>query len=57
MAWPYYLGATGATTAHLAWQLGTADLNDPKNLAARFEANTWLGGVIFASAVAGRLLA
>lgn len=57
MAWPYYLGATGATMAHLAWQLGTADLNDPQNLAARFEANTYLGGVIFASAVAGRLLA
>ena len=27
------------------------------NLARRFEANKWLGGVVFASAVAGRLLA
>jgi 4-hydroxybenzoate polyprenyltransferase len=57
MAWPYYLGATGLTTLHLAWQLGTADLEDAGNLARRFEANKWLGGVVFASAVAGRVLA
>lgn len=57
MAWPYYLGATGLTTAHLAWQLGTADLEDKENLAARFEANKWLGAAVFASAVAGRVLA
>lgn len=57
MAWPYYIGATGLTTAHLAWQLGTADLDDRENLAARFEANKWLGALVFASAVAGRVLA
>ena len=56
MAWPYYVGATGLTGAHLAWQVWTADLEDSENLWRRFEANKWLGAVVFASAVAGRVV-
>jgi 4-hydroxybenzoate polyprenyltransferase len=53
LAWPFYVG-TGLTAASLMWQLGTAELNNPVNLAARFEANKWVGGVVFGSIVAGR---
>jgi len=53
LAWPFYVG-TGLTAGSLMWQLGTAELNNPVNLAARFEANKWVGGVVFGSIVAGR---
>ena len=55
LSWPFFVG-TGATAAHLAWQIASADLEDSKNLWARFESNKWVGMGIFASVVAGRVL-
>jgi 4-hydroxybenzoate polyprenyltransferase len=55
LAWPFYVG-TGLTASHLAWQIATADLGDPKSLAERFESNKWVGGLVFASIVGGRLV-
>ena len=50
----YSLGVTGAY-AHLLWQIKTADLNDPHNLAERFRSNAKVGGVVFGSIVAGKM--
>jgi 4-hydroxybenzoate polyprenyltransferase len=49
----YAGGVTGAY-GHLLWQINTADLNNnPNNLAERFRSNTVVGGIIFASILAG----
>ncbi|TDH68849.1 hypothetical protein CCR75_001421 [Bremia lactucae] len=50
--WPYFFGLGGGA-AHLAWQVNSADLNDPKNLQARFASNKWFGALIFASILMG----
>ena len=52
---PYYYLGCGAAGAHLFWQVATADLNDPKNLADRFKSNTTVGAIIFASCIAGNI--
>ncbi|MBB4211963.1 4-hydroxybenzoate polyprenyltransferase [Rhodothalassium salexigens DSM 2132] len=56
MAWPYYLGVA-ATAAHLAWQTARLDIDDPTRCLDLFRANTGLGWVPFAGAVAAGLLA
>ncbi len=53
LAWPFF-ASTGLTAAHLLWQLRSAELDNAANLAARFEANKWLGGLVFGGIVAGR---
>ncbi len=50
----YSLGVTGAY-AHLLWQIKTADLDDPHNLAERFRSNAKVGGIVFGSIVAGKM--
>ena len=50
----YYAGCTLAWT-HLTWQIVTADLNDSSNLAERFKSNQYVGGIVFASIVAGTI--
>jgi 4-hydroxybenzoate polyprenyltransferase len=50
----YALGVTGAY-AHLVWQIRTADLNDPHNLAERFRSNAKVGGIVFGSILAGKM--
>lgn len=52
---PYYYLGCSAAGAHLFWQVATADLNDPKNLADRFKSNTTVGAIIFASCIAGNI--
>jgi 4-hydroxybenzoate polyprenyltransferase len=52
----YSIGAT-ASFAHLLWQIRTADLNDPTNLAARFRSNSTVGALMFASFTAGSYFA
>jgi 4-hydroxybenzoate polyprenyltransferase len=47
----YGVGVTTAY-AHLIWQIQTADFDNPHNLAQRFQSNTIVGGVVFASIVA-----
>lgn len=49
---PFYVGV-GGVGAHLLWQIWTANLNDPKNLWARFCSNRYTGALIAASIVAG----
>jgi len=44
-AWPFHVGLA-AFAAHLAWQVETADLGDPANLAARFRANAHVAPVV-----------
>ena len=53
---PYY--ALGVSTAygHLVWQIQTAELNNPQNVAERFRSNTTVGAIVFGSIVAGKLL-
>ena len=55
MAWPYFAGA-GAATAHMLWQVHTADLEDRWNLTTRFVSNKWTGLAVFAGAVASNLV-
>lgn len=50
----YTTGVTGAC-AHLLWQIRTADLSDPHNLAERFRSNAKVGGIVFGSILAGKL--
>ena len=50
----YALGVTGAYT-HLLWQVRTADLSDPHNLAKRFRSNAKVGGIVFGSILAGKM--
>lgn len=54
MSLAYSLGVTAAYS-HLIWQIQTADLDNAHNLAQRFRSNTTVGGIIFASIVAGKL--
>jgi 4-hydroxybenzoate polyprenyltransferase len=46
---PVYV--TGCTIAfsHLLWQIYTAKLHDPTNLAKRFQSNNYVGGIVFLS--------
>ena len=50
----YAAGITGAY-AHLVWQIRTADLSDPHNLADRFRSNAKVGGMVFGSILAGKM--
>jgi len=50
----YYMGMASAWS-HLTWQIATAELNDPQNLAKRFRSNQLLGGIVFSSIVAGNV--
>jgi len=50
---------TGSTVAygHLLWQIKTAELNNPQNLAERFRSNSTVGAILFASLAAGKYFA
>ncbi len=50
--------AAGVTAAygHLVWQIETADLDDPHNLAERFRSNATVGAIVFGSVLAGGVL-
>ncbi|KAL7529612.1 hypothetical protein ACHAXR_004964 [Thalassiosira sp. AJA248-18] len=54
---PYYYCGVSAATAHLLWQIYSADLNDSKNLAYRFRSNNLVGWMVFGSCVAGNMMA
>jgi 4-hydroxybenzoate polyprenyltransferase len=51
----YALGITGAY-GHLLWQIQTANLEDPHNLAKRFRSNHTVGAIVFGSIVAGNVM-
>ncbi|KAL7556498.1 hypothetical protein ACA910_009061 [Epithemia clementina (nom. ined.)] len=48
----YYVGVAAAY-GHLVWQIQTAQLDNPQNLAERFRSNSTVGAIIFTSLVAG----
>jgi len=48
------MGITGAYS-HLYWQIQTADLNNPHNLAERFRSNAKVGGIVFGSILASKI--
>lgn len=52
---PYTLGVSSAY-GHLVWQIQTAELDNPQNVAERFRSNTTVGAIVFGSIIAGKLL-
>lgn len=52
LSWPFYAG-TMAAAGHMAWQIGSADLENPPELFKRFKSNQELGTLVFASIVLG----
>ena len=55
LAWPYF-AAVAASSGHMLWQARTADYSDRMSLARRFVSNQWVGWVMLAGIVAGKLL-
>jgi 4-hydroxybenzoate polyprenyltransferase len=55
LAWPFYLGPA-AGTAHMLWQVRTADYEDRLGLTKRFVSNQWIGWGMLAALIAGRML-
>lgn len=53
---PYYYMGISSAGAHLLWQIYTADLNNPTNLAERFRSNNLVGWIVFGSCVAGNVM-
>jgi 4-hydroxybenzoate polyprenyltransferase len=54
---PYYYVGCSMATAHLLWQVQSADLNNAENLAYRFRSNNLVGWVIFGSSAVGNVMA
>lgn len=55
LADPCFGAAVAAFAAHLAWQVETADLGDPHNLATRFKSNAYVAPVLLAGIAAAKL--
>ena len=53
-AWPFY-ASLATFAAHLAWQVETADLNDPANLGSRFRSNGAVAPVVLIGVAAATL--
>ncbi|KAM3723868.1 4-hydroxybenzoate polyprenyltransferase [Dirofilaria immitis] len=53
--WPFY-SALAITGTHLAWQIGTVNINDPNDCWKKFKTNQWLGIILFIGIAAGNLL-
>ena len=52
LSWPFYAG-TAAAAGHLAWQIHSADLDNPAGLFKIFRSNREFGALVFASIVCG----
>ena len=52
---PFYLSLS-VFSAHLGWQIKTADLGDPANLGARFRSNAHVAPVLLLGISASKLL-
>lgn len=52
LSWPFYAG-TAAAAGHLAWQIRSADLDNPTGLFEIFRSNREFGALVFASIVCG----
>lgn len=54
LGWPFYAFLVAAS-AHLAWQIGTVDLSNPKDCSQKFLSTKWIGAIVLAGIVFGRL--
>jgi len=55
IGWPFWIGlAVGI--AHLIWQTAAINFDDPKDCLKKFRANRDFGLIIFAAAIAGRMI-
>ncbi|MFQ5764976.1 MAG: 4-hydroxybenzoate octaprenyltransferase [Rhodospirillales bacterium] len=55
LRWPFYL-ALAAGVCHLAWQVRTVDITDPKNCLAKFKSNRDFGLVLLAGIIGGQVV-
>lgn len=46
--------AIGAAAGHLAWQIGTVDLQNGADCMRKFISNKWFGAIIFGGIVLGK---
>ena len=53
-AWPFY-ASLSCFAAHLAWQVETAELDNPANLGARFRSNGAVAPVVLVGIAAATL--
>lgn len=53
-SWPYHAAVLGAA-AHMAWQIRSVDLSNGADCMAKFVSNKWVGALLFAGTVAGRV--
>jgi 4-hydroxybenzoate polyprenyltransferase len=53
-AWPFY-ASLSCFAAHLAWQVETAELDNPANLGARFRSNGVIAPVVLLGVAAATL--
>ena len=56
LAWPYWLALAGAGL-QLGWQVRGLRIDDPADCLSRFRTNRWIGWILLAGFVAGRLVA
>ena len=54
--WPYF-AVLAAGTVHLAWQVNTLDIGDPRNCLAKFKSNRDFGLIVLAGIVGGQIIA
>ncbi|MFQ5784760.1 MAG: 4-hydroxybenzoate octaprenyltransferase [Alphaproteobacteria bacterium] len=54
LSWPFYAGLAAAG-AQLGWQAARVDIDDASDCLATFKSNAWLGWIVFAAIVAGRV--
>jgi 4-hydroxybenzoate polyprenyltransferase len=52
-----FFAAVAAGSAHIAWQIGSVDLQDGPDCMAKFVSNKWYGAIIYAGVLLDRLLA
>ncbi|HEY9164064.1 MAG TPA: 4-hydroxybenzoate octaprenyltransferase, partial [Magnetovibrio sp.] len=53
--WMFYVALLPAA-GHLAWQVATLDIHDPKNCLVRFKTGRDFGLLLFAAIVAGQVV-
>ena len=56
LAWPFY-AALALAGAHLAWQAGAVDTDNPKDCLAKFKSNQLFGWIVLGGIIAGRAAA
>jgi 4-hydroxybenzoate polyprenyltransferase len=55
LKWPFF-AVLAAAALHLAWQVNTLDIGDPKNCLAKFKTNRDFGLIVLAGIIAGQVV-